>query len=474
MKNQTLFWASLVAGVVVALPAPVFAQTATPVPAPVVASAPVSAGPLNDWLRTQSPEWSPWDLGGQFRIRYEWFEGGSPAAPANDFQKRGADNQNDYLWTREKLHLGYNAKWFNAYVEGRNSNATGDDDSHNPGEDRFDLQQAYLTLGNAKEFPVTAKLGRQEFVYGDERLIGASDWSNTGRVFDAAKLRYEDKNFWLDAFVSHLVLPVDGEFNNDDSHDWFSGFYASSKTLLPVQETQLYFLARNVTPGSPAGTSARDIYSVGGRVKSLPGKLKGWDYAAELVKQFGSIVQNGERREQDAWAASVGSGYTWANVFATPRLGFEYNFSTGDHNASDGKSETLDNLFPTNHKFYGTMDFVSWRNIHNPRLTFSVKPHKKLTASLDYHVFWLADTHDSFYPQAGAGRSGKGYGKNSAYDSFVGSEIDLDFNYAVAPWAGLRGGYGHFFPGSYVDSSKQAWGGAIGADWFYVQATLSF
>ena len=56
----------------------------------------------------------------------------------------------------------------------------------------------------------------------------------------------------------------------------------------------------------------------------------------------------------------------------------------------------------------------------------------------------------------------------------MGSEIDLDFNYAVAPWAGLRGGYGHFFPGSYVDSSKQAWGGAIGADWFYVQATLSF
>ena len=477
MTTQTHSWASLVAGAAVALPTCLPAQTANPVSTSAAAPAPVSAGVLNDWLRSESPEWKAWDLGGQFRIRYENFDGGSPAAPNNDFQKSGVDNKNDYLWTREKLHLGYTAKWFNAFVEGRNSDSDGDDDVRNLGEDSFDLQQAYLALGNAKEFPITAKLGRQEFLYGDERLIGPADWGNTGRVFDAAKLRYEDKNLWVDAFVSHVVVPVDGEFNNDDDNDWFSGVYASSRTLLPIQETQLYFLSRNVTPGSSAGTTPRDIYSVGARVKSLPGKLKGWDYAAEVVKQFGSIVQSNVRREQDAWAASLGGGFTWANAFATPRLGLEYNFSSGDSNPTDDKSQTLDNLYPTNHKHYGTMDFIGWRNIHNPRLSFSMKPHKKVSVSLDYHLFWLADTHDFFYPQSGGGRNGKGYGNgnlNSSYDSFVGSELDLDVTYAVTTWAGLRAGYGHFFPGSYVDSSKQAWGGSMGADWFYVQATLGF
>ncbi len=466
------FWAALATGALAALPTLSPAQSTKPA-SPAGKASPVSAGLVNDWLRAQSPEWKPWDIGGQVRVRYEAFDGGSPAAPNNDFQKTGADNQNDYLWTREKLHVGYTAKWFNAYVEGRNSNSAGDDASPSTGEDSFDLHQAYLTLGNTKEFPVTAKVGRQELLYGDQRLVGPSDWGNTGRVFDAAKLRYEDKNLWVDAFVSHVVLSVDGEFNDADSDDWFSGVYASSKTLIPIQESQLYFLSRNVRPGSR--TSVRDIYSVGARVKSLPGKLKGWDYAAEVVKQFGNIVQTGGvRRDQDAWAASVIGGFTFEKTLATPRLGLEYNFSTGDSDAADDTSETLDNLFPTNHGKYGLMDFVGWRNIHDLCTSLSAKPHKKLTATLEYHLFWLADTHDSFYPQSGSGRSGLGYGKNPTYDNFVGSELNLDVNYAVTAWAGLRGGYGHFFPGSYVDSSKQTRGGSTGADWFYVQATFNF
>ncbi len=467
---------ALAVAAVATLPAVSLAQTPPPAStaAPAAKPAAASAGLLNDWLRAQSPEWKAWDIGGQFRVRYEAFDGGSPAAPNNDFQKSGVDNDNRYLWTREKLHLGYTAPWFNAYVEGRNSNNAGDDSDPSSGEDSFDLHQAYLTLGNAKAFPITAKVGRQELAYGDDRLIGASDWGNSGRVFDAAKLRYEDKNVWVDAFASRVVLPVDDEFNEPDHHDWLFGVYASSKTLVPVQESQLYFLSRNVGEGSAAGTAPRDIYSAGLRVKSLPGQLKGWDYTGELVKQFGSINQSGTRREQDAWASSVGGGFTWAKVFATPRVGVEYNFSTGDSDKNDDTSETLDNLFPTNHKHYGLMDYVGWRNIHNPRLSLSAKPHKKVTVSLDYHLFWLADTHDSFYPQGGRGRNSNGYGKNPGYDSFAGSEIDLDVNYAVTTWAGVRAGYGHFFPGNYVDSSKAGVGGSTSADWVYVQATVNF
>ena len=442
--------------------------------APASTKPKASAGLVNDGLRQEASGFESWDIGGQFRARYEVFDGGSPAAPNNDFQKSGADNDNSFFWTREKLHVGYNLKWVSAFVEGRNSNSAGDDDPRNLGEDSFDLHQAYLAVGNAKQFPVTAKVGRQELLYGDQRVVGPSDWNNTGRVFDAAKLRYEDKNFWVDALVANVVVPVDGKYNDHDSSDWLAGVYASSKTLFPVQESQLYFLSRNVGRGSAAGTASRDIYSAGARVKSLPGKLAGWDYAAEFIKQFGNIVQGGVRREQDAWATSLLGGYTWADTFGTPRLGVEYDFSSGDSNAADNKSETLDNLFPTNHGKYGLMDYVGWRNIHDPSLSFSIRPHKKLSVSLDYHLFWLADTHDSFYPQSGSGRNANGYGKTPAYDSFVGSEIDFDMNYAITSWAALRGGYGHFFPGGYVDQSKQALGGSTGAHWFYLQATATF
>ena len=36
------------------------------------------------------------------------------------------------------------------------------------------------------------------------------------------------------------------------------------------------------------------------------------------------------------------------------------------------------------------------------RLATSVKPHKKLTLTGDYHAFWLADTHDLFHQANGA------------------------------------------------------------------------
>ncbi len=462
----------------------VFAQTAQPppaAPATPAPKAPASAGVINDWLRQQSAAWSPWDLGVQIRTRYEGFDNASAAsgtAPSGvpfsrlDFQK-GVVNDNGYLWLRQKAHLGYTSAWFGAYVEGRNSSSISDNDSANPGQDRFDLHQAYLTLGNPQKFPLSLKVGRQEMIYGDERLIGAADWANIGRVFDNAKLRYENQDIWVDAFSGRVVVADDNKFNDSDHRDWFSGAYASSKTLIPVQETQLYFLSRNVSAGG--ATAARDIYSVGARVKSLPGQLNGWDYASEVVGQFGSILQAGARRDQEALAASVGGGYTWTKAFATPRLGVEYNYSSGDSSSTDGKNQTLDNLFPTNHKPYGLMDLVGWRNIHNPHLSLSAKPDKKVNIALDYHLFWLADTHDFFYPQSGAGRNGNGYSRaNSTYDSFAGSEVDLDVTYAITPWAGLRTGYGHFFTGGYVDASKQSFGGSKDADWIYVQLTLTF
>src|SRR5204862_1660784 len=107
-----------------------------------------------------------------------------------------ANPDNTYLLLRTKLHLGYTpAAWFSVFVEGRSSSSTVDDRNPNPESDGpIDFHQAYVALGNTAEFPLSAKVGRQELAFGDERLVGASDWSNLGRVFDAAKLRYETKD----------------------------------------------------------------------------------------------------------------------------------------------------------------------------------------------------------------------------------------------------------------------------------------
>jgi hypothetical protein len=305
-------------------------------------------------------------------------------------------------------------------------------------------------------------------------LIGNAEWNNVIRVFDLVKLRYEDENRWIDIFSGRAVLIDNNNFNVPDDYDWFSGIYYSDKSLIPIQESQFYVLSRNAgagttaadtrgtAPGIPQNSSAgtaRDIVTFGLRFKSLPGKIGNWDYTAEIAAQAGSINVGGRRLDQQAGAFSVGGGYTFKDTTYTPRLGAEYNFSSGDADPNDNKNGTFDNLFPTNHKHYGYMDFIGWRNIHNPRLSASIKPSKKLTVSLDGHAFWLADDRDLFYPQSGAGRTTLGYGRNSGYSSFVGTEVDLDATYAWRSWLVFRSGFGHFFVGDYIEQSKASVGG---------------
>ena len=455
-----------------------------------------SQGFLNDYLRKDDPYMAAWDIGAQLRLRYEvkdnFVIAGSPGSL--DFRANNADVDNSYLLTRVRPRVGYTGQWFSAMVEGRHSSSTGDDRNPNPESDGpIDLHQAFVTIGNHKEFPLSVKLGRQELSYGDERLVGAFAWNNIGRTFDAAKLRWQNPWFSAEAFTSRLVVPDDNNFNMSNEYEMFSGIYATTKKV-PKQSTDIYLLARNANAQSPAlqlgalvpTPSARDIYTIGLRGKSNPGELGNWDYTYELMAQFGHFNDTAlpaatASLSHEAYALFASGGYTWSEMSMTPRVGVEYNFASGDSNPTDGKHETFENLFPTNHKFYGFMDFVSLQNIHNVRLQTSIKPLPRLTLLLEGQFFWLADTSDNFYAVTGARRGGiaatpgTGYGINPSYSSYVGSEIDLVATYQVSPHITVEAAYCHFFRGDYVKQSLSAAAfGSTDANYFYLQTNFSF
>ncbi|HSJ03409.1 MAG TPA: alginate export family protein [Verrucomicrobium sp.] len=463
---------------------PSFAGTPVAVPPPAEKK-PVSAGLLNDALRLQNPAFNAWDIGGQFRFRYEVKDDAGVSA-SQDFISRGVDNDNDYFLFREKLHIGWQAdSWFKIYVEGRGAQAESDDREPSPEQDVWDLHQAYVQIGDPKLFPLTLKAGRQEMTYGDQRFIGVGDWSNTGRSFDAVLLRYSiSSTSWIDVFSGRVVIPRDDYFNESNEYDQFSGIYASTQALWTGVETQAFFLARNVEAKSPnaiapgiGGPGERDVYTYGIRLKSLPDKFGPWDFLFEGAGQFGDIVTSGVERDLQSFALTGTVGYTFKDTWAKPRLALGYDYASGDSNGTDSKYETFDPLFGTNHSFYGVMDLVGLRNLNSPRVSVSLKPTKKLSLAVDYLLFWLADDKDSFYPESGSARSGNGYGKNPQYSSFVGSELDIVAKYAVNPNTEIHLGYGHFFVGDYIKSSVDsvpANGGASDADWVYLQAVFNF
>ncbi|MFO1488027.1 MAG: alginate export family protein [Verrucomicrobiota bacterium] len=506
MKSTILASSSLV----LAIANQVYAQYAPPPP-----PAPFP-GFINEALRKNDPYMNAWDFGGNNRARYELKEGFGIAGITGsvDFRDHGAggkpiDTYNEYFTDKLRYHIGYTAKWFSVYGEGRSSFANNDqrwaysatptppgtknDKGQGPESDTIDLHQAYLTIGNHKEFPVSLKIGRQELSYGDERLVGAFAWNNIGRVFDAAKLRYQNEWFGADVFVSRVVVPHDGEFNYNNDYDNFSGIYATTAKI-PKHSLDLYFLARNSQVGALAAEespqapqpSPRNIYTVGGRLKSAPGQLGNWDYSLEGAYQFGNFrdLRPGAPTTwltQDAFMFVAQAGYTFADVWGTPRLGLEYDFGSGDANAKDGKHETFENLFPTNHKFYGYMDFASLQNLHDVRAIFQIKPHPRLSLAVEGHGFWLADATDNFYnvgggPRGGVGTTGgNGYGINPKFDRFVGSELDIVAGFAMTRFAQLELGVGHFFTGNYVSQSLSGKDfGSKDASYLYVQTSINF
>jgi hypothetical protein len=306
-------------------------------------------------------------------------------------------------------------------------------------------------------------------------------------------LRWQNEWFAADVFGLRPVIPEDERFNVSNDYEYFSGIYATTP-LIPKNSLEVYFLSRNVGPQAIAAEprpqspqpSARDIFTLGFRLKSKPGEIGNWDYTLETAGQFGNykdlrLGANSQRLDQQAYMAVLQAGYTFSDTWASPRLGLEYSYSSGDSNPKDGTHETFDNLYPTNHKFYGYMDFVSLQNIHDVRGIFQLKPHKQVTVALEGHSFWLADTHDNFYNVAGAPRGGigatpgTGYGINPSYSSFVGNELDLIAGYFITKYALLEAGYGHFFAGDYIKQSLSAPAlGARDADYVYLQATISF
>ena len=329
------------------------------------------------------------------------------------------------------------------------------------GDDSFDLRQGYFEFGKARE-GFSAKLGRQVFLYGDERLVGPLEWANQGRTFDAIKLRYAEEKWWIEAFASSVVKFRDGSFNESDWLDsamrdqTFSGLYFST-TALGKQTTDLYVF--HLDESYAAGDT--EFFTLGTRMKSTPGAFNGWDYETEMAFQTGDV----RGRDLSSFAGHWGGGYTFANHAWKPRVGIEYNYATGDSNAADGDVETFQNLFPTNHKFYGYMDVFAWQNLHNVALSASATPTKKLKVQLDYQLFWLADTSDGWYRANGTTLVRP---ITPGADSFAGSEVDLTLIYKANKNFTLQAGYSHFFAGGYLGDAGS--GAQDDADFAYIQA----
>jgi Alginate export len=499
--------ATALALLLVAAASPAFAQYTPPSPATPV------PGAIDAYLNATYPWFAGWDIGVNERLRFEdKDDAGTTHAGSNYdfFSAPPSDNSNEYWLTRLMPRVSYKGNLIAFVVELRSSYALGDDrytataaGKNMPEDDGpLQLQMAYLLIGNLKDFPVTAKVGRQELTYGDQRLVGNAYWLNVFHTFDAVKLRYQDSFFGVDLFAANLVYTDADHFENSNPQDTLSGAYFDFPGFSKDNITELYIFARNVPRGIvtdnwsnvPAPfrfTAPQDIYTLGYHMKSKPGAFGPWDYNIETMWQFGdrtavfpattvAAAKVAPRLAQSAWAFILQGGYTWKDEPLTPRLALIMSAASGGHDPNNKDSETFQNLLPSNHGLYGIMDLSSLQNIVDYRLNFTAKPSSTTSLAFDLHQQFLETTNDYWYNVAGVPRntpgaavgSGKGFGINPDYSSDLGQEADLIGGWTVTKGLLLEAGVGHFFRGEYVKESLSKVG-SRDADYFYVQATLN-
>lgn len=331
----------------------------------------------------------------------------------------------------------------------------------------LDLHQAWLELGGQwAATNLTLRAGRQEIALGNERLVGAVGWSNTGRSFDGARVdigRADATDGWRGmAFAATVqergrrygTLPADvaseadhllgGLFATDGRveglvvHDRAANY----RTFADVDRTTGYVRFRTPAVGG-VHLDLEGAYQIGDQAPLGADGTRGPDQNVRAWFAGGRLVRQGSGR--------------------VPTFTVGADWLSGDDDPTDGTYRAFNTLYATNHKWYGFMDLfldpaanTRDRGLVDAILGASLPVTPIATLRADAHGFWTAAN--------GPGPGG---------DRWLGWEIDLTMPVKVNATSGFELGYSLFTPGPAGEAVGFGNDGNM-RHWGYAQMRVAF
>ncbi len=350
-------------------------------------------------------------------------------------------------------------------------------------ENRFDMQNLFADalLTSVGDGETWLRVGRQEMLYGSQRLVSPIDWLNTRQTFDGVKGFHRGPTWDVDAFWTHPVdfaqqLGPDHNFNSPNLDRQFYGVYATRKfgdALIderpgsPQLEKSTYGIDTYYLANTDAVTQL-DSHLLGGRAFF---HADGWQGDAEAGVQFG-------RTARGDLAAGFFSGtllHTFSRTGVFSKAGIGYDWASGDRTPNDGKDGTFQLLYGDFHSYLGYCDLIGRRNIRDLSLQLQTddttdEKGDSTFWTIAWHLFQLDSVTDALYNARGvpvridpSGSSG----------SAVGQELDITYRTISSGRSESLVGYSHFYPGSYLRRTT-APTSVHQVDFFYWQWTLRF
>lgn len=303
------------------------------------------------------------------------------------------------------------------------------------------VHQAYGIYRPADSLQFLA--GRQALAYGNELVVGASDWNNVGRSFDAVRARASCRQSqgFVDLFASKVVdtnISTSGPGDKD-----FYGAYASGGWGEALRALDLYALYLRDSSMQATPALATDLWTLGVRAQSTLGAI---DYRAEYTKQLDAT---------HGFQGDLEVGYTIDGT-ARPRFGLEGFIASSEYNQ----------LFPTTHKWLGYADVLGRRNVQGFAAHLSAAATRQLGLALDYHWF---DRVSAAVPAFRTSGAALGSGTATA-QKHIGSEVDLVARFQASPAVLFSAGGALFFEGRYLEDQFRR----RAIDFYYAQMEIKF
>jgi len=393
---------------------------------------------------------------------------------------------------RTRLNVGYSGYRFKLYTSLQDVRVWGQDASSinritTDAYDGFMVHEAWGELSLVDTGKViknfTLKVGRQELVYDDVRLLGNLDWLQQARRHDAALLKFEHKGWTI-----HLgaAMNQNAERKSNTIYNGTpTGYTASTNGMSAMYKSmEFLYVGKKLTFGNASFLAFRDqfskyhyaetdvnkttpIYERGtwGRY-TIGGNLFG-TALRKLGFALSAFYQGGQYRDGTELSEYLLSASTSYAVGRKLSAGPGVDITSGNNGSDPTKRyQRFDPLYGTPHKFWGYMDYFyvadgfGANGLMDYYFKTKYKAKDNLTLSLDAHEFVL--------PDAVTGEGGRVYSKN------LGTELDVVATYNLTKVISIEGGYSAMFASETLASPKvkNVKRAASHSDWAYLMISI--
>jgi hypothetical protein len=386
------------------------------------------------YLPIKSSTSSYLSIGGEYRHQLQYLK--------NENWGNASKQENTAVYNRlllhGDLHIGKRFRFFSQLVS---TTVSGKEAPvHSIDENSLDVQQVFADFNilNSSKNKLLIRAGRQELLYGSQRLIAVREGPNNRLSFDAIKMFYKKKNLQIDLFYSQPVRNRTGVFDDPINHDeklWSA--YVVVNKLPAIHNADFYYIGyqnKNNTFNTISATENR--HSIGVRLWK---KENEFQYDIEALYQFGKIGSGAI----NAYTASAYLTYQFNQLKFNPVIGIKTEVVSGDKSATDEKVNTFNPLFPRG-AYFGLAALIGAVNLIDLHPSVEIQLHPAILFTADYDIFWRHSIADGVYGANTALLYPAAHGKHT------GNQLGISVEYTLMQYLKITPAFTYFKADKYL------------------------